>query len=431
VSQLDLTIRNVRLADGRGPLDIGVVGTKIAAMEPNLPPGVEDYEFGGRLALPGLVETHLHLDKACILDRCHAGADLAAAIASVSAAKAGFTEQDVAERAGRVLKKCIGQGTMHIRTHVEVDPVVGMRGFEGVRAAAREHEWGVDVEICVFPQEGMTNYPGVEELVIEGLKRGAKVIGGAPYVDADPHGQIDRIFEIARDFDVDIDLHLDFSLNADEMDADYVCRKADEFGWGGRVAIGHVSKLSALPPERFDAAAKRLADAGVAVTVLPATDLFLMGRGHTHNVPRGIAPAHELVAAGVNCSISTNNVLNPFTPFGDCSLLRMANLYANIAQIGSLADMARCFDMVTAAPARVLNLRDYGIAVGNPADIVVLDARRSDLALAELAQPLFGLKRGRRTFTRPAAVLHAPDCEASPAARHAPASAAVSSAQAG
>jgi cytosine deaminase len=174
-----------------------------------------------------------------------------------------------------------------------------------------------------------------------------------------------------------------------------------------------------------------LVECGVALTVLPATDLYLMGRDSDHSRPRGVAPAHWLAERGVACSLSTNNVLNPFTPFGDCSLLRMANLYANIAQIGSLADMARCFDMVTAAPARVLNLRDYGIAVGNPADIVVLDARRSDLALAELAQPLFGLKRGRRTFTRPAAVLHAPDCEASPAARHAPASAAVSSAEAG
>jgi cytosine/creatinine deaminase len=398
VSQLDLTIRNVRLADGRGPLDIGVMGTKIAAMEPNLPPGVEDYEFGGRLALPGLVETHLHLDKACILDRCHAGADLAAAIASVSAAKAGFTEEDVAERAGRVLKKCIGQGTMHIRTHVEVDPVVGMRGFEGVRAAAREHEWGVDVEICVFPQEGMTNYPGVEELVIEGLKRGAKVIGGAPYVDADPHGQIDRIFGIARDFDVDIDLHLDFSLNADELDADYVCRKTDEFGWGGRVAIGHVSKLSALPPERFDAAAKRLADAGVAVTVLPATDLFLMGRGHTHNVPRGIAPAHRLVAAGVNCSISTNNVLNPFTPFGDCSLIRMANLYANAAQIGDAEGLALCLEMVSGRAAKLVNARGHGLEIGGIANIVIFNGSDKAEAVAEIAQPLLGIRSGFRSF---------------------------------
>ena len=101
--------------------------------------------------------------------------------------------------------------------------------------------------------------------------------------------------------------------------------------------------------------ARRLADAGVAVTVLPATDLFLMGRDHDHNVPRGVTPAHRLLASGVTCSIASNNILNPFTPFGDCSLPRMANLYANIAQIGRPAELSSFLDMVTMLPAKLMN----------------------------------------------------------------------------
>ena len=99
--------------------------------------------------------------------------------------------------------------------------------------------------------------------------------------------------------------------------------------------------------------ARRLADAGVAVTVLPATDLYLMGRDRDHDVPRGVTPAHRLLDYGVVCSIASNNVLNPFTPFGDCSLVRMANLYANVAQIGRPSDLASCFDMVTTLPAKL------------------------------------------------------------------------------
>ena len=111
--------------------------------------------------------------------------------------------------------------------------------------------------------------------------------------------------------------------------------------------------------------------------MLPATDLFLMGREHHHHVPRGVAPAHRLLAHGVTCSLATNNVLNPFTPFGDCSLIRMANLYANIAQLGRGDDMRACFDMVTTLPARLMNAADYGIAVGHPADLVVHRQPRS------------------------------------------------------
>ena len=167
------------------------------------------------------------------------------------------------------------------------------------------------------------------------------------------------------------------------------------------MTVGHVTKLSALGRERFEATAGRLADAGVAVTVLPATDLYLMGRDHDHDVPRGVAAAHRLLDYGVVCSIASNNVLNPFTPFGDCSLVRMANLYANVVQIGRPSELASCLDMVTTLPAKLMNLRNYGIAAGNPADLVVLDCRDRAGAVAELARPLFGMKNGRRTFVCP------------------------------
>ena len=96
-----------------------------------------------------------------------------------------------------------------MRTQVEVDPGIGMRGFEGVQSLIADYKWAIDIEICVFPQEGLISYPGTDELLVEGLKRGAKVIGGAPRYDTDEAGQIQRIFELAREFDVDIDMHLD------------------------------------------------------------------------------------------------------------------------------------------------------------------------------------------------------------------------------
>jgi cytosine/creatinine deaminase len=151
-----------------------------------------------------------------------------------------------------------------------------------------------------------------------------------------------------------------------------------------------------------------MADAGVALTVLPSTDLYLMGRHMDHNVMRGVTPAHKLLHCGVNCSLATNNVLNPFTPFGDCSPIRMANLYANIAQVGARADVGECFHMVTERAARLMRLNDYGIAEGAVADLLVFDCEDPEAAVAQVVSPLYGFKRGRHTFTRPPAELHRP-----------------------
>ncbi len=407
---LDLVLRTAKIA-GRGAstFDIGVAGGKIVDIAPSVSTDAPEEHADGRLVTPGFVETHIHLDKSCILDRCHADeGTLQEAIAQVAAAKRGFTGDDVYARGRRTLEKAILQGTTRMRTHVEVDPRIGLKSFHAIRRLKRDYAWAIDLDICVFPQEGLLNDPGTEELLIAACEEGANLIGGCPYTDSDPHGQIARIFEIARRFALDVDFHLDFDLDASRMDIDEICRQTQAFYYGGRVAVGHVTKLSALPPERLEAVARRLADAGVAVTVLPATDLFLMGRAHDHNVPRGVAPAHRLLDYGVTCSLSTNNVLNPFTPFGDCSLVRMANLYANVAQAGTPNDLAKCFALVTSQPAKLMNLKDYGIAVGNPADLVVLDSDDPAMAIAEVSLPLLGIKRGRRSFTRAAPVLNRP-----------------------
>jgi cytosine/adenosine deaminase-related metal-dependent hydrolase len=231
----------------------------------------ETIDLGGRLVSPGFVETHIHLDKSCILDRCRSQrGDLEEAIAEAAKAKAAFTPEDVHSRAVRTLEKAIVQGTTHMRTHLEVDPGVGLRGLEGVLPLVKEFSWAIDLEICVFPQEGSIRAP--------------------------------------------------------------------TSSWSRR-----------------------------------------------H--PRGGA-GHKLLHHGVNCSLSSNNILNPFTPFGDCSQMRMANLYANISQVGKKAEMRECFNMVTRRPAEMLRLKDYGLAVGKSADLVVLDSASPEAAVAELARAL-------------------------------------------
>jgi cytosine/creatinine deaminase len=400
---MDLVVRNVRLADRPGdePLDIGVVAGKIAAIGSKLGEAGESYEAQGRLACAGLIETHIHLDKSRLVDRLppEPGRRINP-MKQVAEIKQDLTVEDIRRRAAQTLEECIINGATRMRTQVEVDPAIGMRGFDGVQSLITDYRWAIDIEICVFAQDGLTNYPGTDELLVEGLKRGAKAIGGAPRYDPDHAGQIRRIFELAREFDAEIDIHLDVGDGPDGLDVPLVCELTEQHRRGGRVTVGHMAKLSTMPPEQAAAVARRMADAGVAVTVLPLTDLFVMGRDQDHNIRRGVADANFLVEHGVNCSLSTNNVLNPVTPYGDCSLIRMANLHANVLQRGRAEELRECFAMLTERSARLLNLADYGIAVGNPADVVVIDAETPEQAIAQIRPPLAVYKQGRRTVVR-------------------------------
>jgi cytosine deaminase len=405
------TLCNARLANSAdASVDIAVKDGRISAVGPSVRGEGERVDAGGRFVSAGLVESHFHLDKSRILDRVAALEDRRATdyMKRVSSVKDSFTVEDTYARARETLEQCLLNGVLHMRTHIEVDPNVGLRGFEAIQQLAKDYAWGIDLQLCVFLQEGWTNVPGAEANVVQGLKRGATVVGGAPRYDANGPAQIDRIFALAKDFDVDIDIHADGGYTTDDMMVWQICDLTDRMGWGGRVAIGHGNKYASLNDAEVQALGKRLAQSGVAVSALPATDLFTSGRHQEHSIMRGVADANALVAHGANCSIATNNVLNPFTPYGDCSLSRIANMYANVVQRGTQKDLSECFAMVSERPARILGRQDYGIAVGNPADLVVWNARTPAEVIATVAYPLMAFKRGRRIVTRDLPTLHRP-----------------------
>src|SRR5215813_7876268 len=160
---MDLILRNVRLADrpAEPPVDIGVAGGRIAVIKRGLTADGETYDAGRCLACGGLIETHIHLDKSRIIDRCppENGREISP-MRQVAALKPSLTAEDVRARAERTLVECILNGTTRMRTQVEVDPAIGMHGFDAVHSLIADYGWAIDIEICVFPQDGLTNYPG-------------------------------------------------------------------------------------------------------------------------------------------------------------------------------------------------------------------------------------------------------------------------------
>lgn len=406
MSKFDLVISGVRLATYEGLCDIGINGGVITALAPGLSGGGTRIAAEGALAISGLVETHIHLDKALILDRCPVcHGTLAEAVELTARAKRDFTTSDVYARAAQVIEMAILAGTNVMRSFVEVDPRAGLRGFEALKRIRADYGFAIDLKLCAFAQEGLTNEPETLGLLEKALAEGADQIGGCPYMDPDPVAHIGLIFDMAERFDVDIDFHVDFDLSPDGSALPEIMAQTVTRGFGGRVSVGHATKLSAMPPAMVDELALRLAEAGVSVTALPATDLFLNGRDHDHLVPRGVAPLHALARHGVTTTIASNNILNPFTPYGDANLIRMANLFANVAQLSRDDDLAACFDMISEAGMRQLGM-NRALEIGAPADLVLIDAPDAATAVRRIAQPLMGFKAGRQTFSRAPGQIH-------------------------
>ncbi len=403
---LDLVIGNARLEGHIGLVDVGIAAGRIAAIEPSIPADAPREDVGGRLLTGGLVECHIHLDKAHLLDRFTiVEGTLAEAVRETARLKAEFTVEDVYARASRVVDQAVANGTMAMRTFVEVDPRAGLRSLEAIKAVRADYAKLIDIEICAFAQEGLTNEPETETLLAAALADGADLVGGCSYADPNPAEHIKRIFDLAERFDVDADFHVDFDLKPEGSDLPTIIAETERRGWQGRVACGHVTKLAAWPRVSVIEMARRLAGAGVAVVALPATDLFLLGRDAELLEPRGVAPLALLAPEGVLTAVASNNISNPFTPYGGANLIRIANLFANVAHLGSADELNFAFRMISSNPARLMGRGDE-LKVGAAADLLAFDAPDISSVVRAVGGAVAGWRAGRKTIERPGVSIH-------------------------
>ena len=325
-----------------------------------------------------------------------------------SLAKAMY--MDVYERACTVIEMAIKKGTVGLRTFVETDAKTQLRSFNAIKKAREKYAFAMDIEICAFAQDGLTTAPQTYALLQQALTQGADLVGGCPYKDEHPDRHIEMIFDLAEQFDVNVDFHLDFDLDLDlDLDPEgssipKVVEETIKRQYQGRVSIGHVTKLSAMDTLQRGAMAGLLKFANISLTVLPATDIYLNGRDYETLIPRGMVNANELAELGINTTIASNNILNAFTPYGDASLIRMGNMYANIAQLSKDKDIERVFEMIGKNAAKILSMHAE-IAIGAPATLVVLEAKDAVSAIRTNAQALAGFKNGTQTFCNAAAVI--------------------------
>jgi cytosine deaminase len=388
--------QDILIEDGKIAL-VGLAGT--------LPDGraSEVLDCQGRAVLPGFIEAHLHLDKALLDDRMpNLAGNLEGAIKVTGALKSRFTMDDVMERARKVLDMAIAQGTTAIRTQPDVDPIVQTLGADAMLALRDEYRGLIDLQVVAFPQEGIIKAPGTVELMEECLRKGADVVGGCTYNETDVEtckDHIRTVFDLAERHDVPVDMHCDFQVDDSDPRYTLVEHIADvtiERGMQGRVTLGHMSSLGALSGHHRVEVWDRIKQAELNIVVLPFTDMHLNARNDDHDVRRGVAPVKLMWDVDISVGLSSNNVRNAFTPFGNADLMDVALFLAQVGHMGTPDDFRRLLRTITYANAKIIGVDDgYGIKVGDRADLAVLDAPDGAAGLLGRAVRTAVVKGGR------------------------------------
>src|SRR5919112_920464 len=211
---MDLVIRNAILADGRRGIDIGVVGARIAAVEPGLPArGVREIDAGGDLVTPPFVDAHFHMDATLSygLPRVNASGTLLEGIALWGELKPQLAQEALVERALAYCDWAVAKGLLAIRSHVDVcDPrLLAVEVLLHVREKVKPY---LDLQLVAFPQDGVLRSPGALDNLTRALDMGVDVVGGIPHFErtmADGAESVRLLCELACERGLMVDMHCD------------------------------------------------------------------------------------------------------------------------------------------------------------------------------------------------------------------------------
>lgn len=372
---------------GSSPSDLAISEGRIEAIGPDLPRnGAEVIGAAGCLVIPGLVDAHAHIDKTLWGTPWHPHQAGPTLLDKIENERRVLTDLGLSAevQSARLVRHMIARGTTHVRTHVDIGPDIGLAHFHGILAMREAHRDWIDIEIVAFPQTGVMIKPGTLDLLERAAEEGAEVIGGLDPVgvDRDPKGQLDGIFAIADRHGRGIDIHLHDRGDLGAVTIDMVVERTRALGMKGRVVLSHAFCLGQVEPARLDGLIADLVDQDIAIMT------------HAPSGPTQFPPIQRLHDRGVRLLSGSDGVRDTWGPLNTGDMLERAFLLAYRSGFRDDASLELTLRMVTHGGAQVMSAKDYGVGIGDVADLVLVDAETPAEAVAAHPPRRLVLKRG-------------------------------------
>jgi len=401
---LDLLLRRCRLIHLDQPaetVDIAIQAGKIVAIAPHLDQSAQlELDIQNQLVSPPFVESHIHLDSALTAGepRWNQSGTLFEGIEIWRDRKQSLTIEDVKQRAIATLKQQAMQGVLFVRSHADVSEqnLIALKGLLEVREEVKD--W-ITLQVVAFPQDGVYGGAKNDELMEEALRLGVDVVGGIPHYELtreDGVRSIHRIFELAQKYDRLIDIHCDEIDDDQSRFLEVVAAYALRTGMGSRVTASHTTAFGSYNNAYAFKLLGFLQRTPINFIANPLINITLQGRADTYPKRRGVTRVKELWQQGQNVSLGHDCVQDPWYSLGTGNMLDVASMAVHVCQMTGTPEIDACYNMITWHGAKTLHIEDqYGVEVGKPANLIVLDAGDRYDAIRRRATVRYVISKGK------------------------------------
>ncbi len=382
-------IRNVRPMGGPAQDIVLDDGARIAARVPHASASADLptlLDGQGQLLLPALVESHVHFDKTLWNTPWRpnsAGPTRNHRITNEQAILKDY-RVPIAERAGPLIERCIAQGSLYFRSHVDAQTVWGLRHAEAMLALRAQYRDLIDLQLVAFPQGGLLIAPGTLQLLEQSLELGLDVVGGIDPagIDNDPIRHLETVFGLAVKYQRGIDIHLHDLGELGRWEIERIADMTETHGLQGQVMISHAYCLGAFAPADLERLAERLAALRISIMTCAPPNVT-------------VPPVAMLRGRGVNVCSGSDGIRDAWSPIGNGDMLERAMLLALRFGWSKDQDLEAAFDVVSHGGARALGIASYGLEVGCPANLLILPAENVAEAVVNRSAQRTVISRGR------------------------------------
>lgn len=395
--------RNLYIENAQNSSDIRVTDGRFDEIAAHLDPfpGEEVVDFGGKLALPPFIESHVHLDT-CLTagePKWNMSGTLFEGIETWALRKETLSRQDVRDRVKRAVRLYAANGIQHIRTHVDVtDPkLIAMEALIELREELKDV---MNIQIVAFPQEGIESFPNGRKLMEDAVKMGADCVGAIPHFEFTREYSVSSLnfaMELAEKYDRLVDVHCDEIDDEASRGLETLAARALESGLKDRVTASHTTAMHSYNNAYVQRLMRLLKMSDINFVANPLVNTHLQGRIDTYPKRRGITRVKELREAGINVSFGHDDIFDPWYPMGTGSMRDVVFMGLHVCQMMGYEQIRSSYNFISNNAARTLHLGDsYGIEAGRPASFIVLDAKDYYEALNTNAPVLASIKNGRK-----------------------------------
>lgn len=396
-----MLFRNLSIENSKELYDIRVTDGRFdkigSGIEPMLGEEVKDY--GGKLALPPFVESHVHLDT-CLTagqPRWNMSGTLFEGIERWEERKETLTREDVRERVNKVIRMQAANGVQYVRTHVDInDPdLTALQEILELREEVRDF---IDIQIVAYPQYGILSYPDGRNLLEKALQMGADAAGAIPHFEFTREYSVESLnicFELAQKYNKLIDVHCDEIDDEASRGLETVAARAYETGMKDMVTASHTTAMHSYNNAYMIRLMRLLKLSEMNFVANPCVNMHLGGRVDTYPKRRSLTRVKELTAEGCNVSFGNDDVFDPWNPMGNGAMRDAVFMGLYAGHMLGYEEIMNSYKFVTTNAARTLHLGDaYGIREGNDANFIVMDASDYYDALNNDAKVLASYRKG-------------------------------------